>query len=80
MQPPPVVAPGETETSTPDLSCSKRVHREDAGGNLGHAGEDRWSSQLEVVESEDQTDEPVCSEVLTGIASGSAAADGAGLI
>jgi hypothetical protein len=30
MQPPPIVASGETETSTPDLSCNKRVRREDA--------------------------------------------------
>jgi hypothetical protein len=73
------VASGETETSTPDLSCSKRVRREDASGDLGHAGEYRRSSQLEVVEGEDQTDEPVRSEVSTGATSGSAAADGAGL-
>jgi hypothetical protein len=53
---------------------------EDAGGNLGRAGEDCRSSQLEVVEGEDRTDEPVRSEVSTGTASGSAAADGAGLI
>jgi hypothetical protein len=79
-QPPPTVASGETETSTPDLSRSKRVRREDAGGNLGHAGEDRRSSQLEVVEGEDRTDEPVRSEVSMGTASGSAVADGAGLI
>jgi hypothetical protein len=79
-QPPPVVASGETETLTPDLSCNKRMRGEDAGGNLGRAGEDCRSSQLEVVEGEDRTDEPVRSEVLTGTASGSAAADGAGLI
>jgi hypothetical protein len=65
---------------TPDLSCSKRVHREDAGGDLGRAGEDRRSSRLEVIEGEDRTEEPVCSEVSMGTASGSAAADGAGLI
>jgi hypothetical protein len=79
-QPPLAVASGETETSTPDLSCSKRVRREDADGNLGHAGEDRRCSQLEVVKGEDRTDEPVRSEVSTGTASGSAAADGTGLI
>jgi hypothetical protein len=56
------------------------VRREDAGINLGHAGEDCRSSQLEVLEGEDQTEELVRSEVLTGTASGSAAADGAGLI
>jgi hypothetical protein len=79
-QPSPTVASGETETSTPDLSCSKRVRREDAGGDLGRAGEDRQSSRLEVIEGEERTEEPVRSEVSTGTASGSAAADGAGLI
>jgi hypothetical protein len=79
-QPPPVVASGETKTSTPDLSCSKRVRREDAGGDLGRAGEDRWSSRFEIIEGEDRTEEPVRSEVSTGTASGSAAADRAGLI
>jgi hypothetical protein len=74
------VASGETETSTPDLLCSKRVHREDAGGNLGHAGEDHRSSQFEVIEGEDRTDKPVRSKVSTGTTFGSAAADGAGLI
>jgi hypothetical protein len=38
------VASGETETSTPNLSCSKRVRREDAGGDPGCTGEDRHSS------------------------------------
>jgi hypothetical protein len=38
------------------------------------------SSQLEVIEGEDRTDEPVHSEVSTGTVSGSAAADGVGLI
>jgi hypothetical protein len=74
------VASGETETSTPDLSCNKRVHREDAGGNPGRAREDHQSSQLEVIKGEDRTDEPVRSEVSTGTASGPAAADGARLI
>jgi hypothetical protein len=37
------VASGETETSTLNLSCNKRVRREYASGNLGHAGEDRHS-------------------------------------
>jgi hypothetical protein len=74
------VALGETETLTPDLSCSKRVHREDAGGDLSRAGEDRRSSQLGVIEGEDRSDDPVHSEVSTGTASGSVAADGAGLI
>jgi hypothetical protein len=73
------VASGETETSTPDLSCNKRVRREDAGGDLGRAGEDRWSSRLEVVEGEGRTEEFVCPEVSMGIASGLAAAAEAGL-
>jgi hypothetical protein len=74
------MASGETKTSTPDLPSSKRVRREDTGGNLGRAREDRRSSQLEVVDGEDRTKELVRSEVSTGIASGSAIADGAGLI
>jgi hypothetical protein len=72
------VASGETETSTPDLSC-KRVRREDVGGDLGRAGEDRQSSWLEVVEGEGKTEELVRPEVSTGIASGSTAAAEAGL-
>jgi hypothetical protein len=40
----------------------------------------RRSSQLEVVEGKDRTDEPVHSEVSTGTVSGSAAANGVGLI
>jgi hypothetical protein len=55
------------------------MRREDASGDLSHAREDHRSSQLGVVEGEDWTDEPVHSEVSTGTASGSAAADGAGL-
>jgi hypothetical protein len=74
------VASGETETSTPDLSCRKRIRREDAGGDLSHAREDHQSSQLGVIEGEDWTDELVHSEVSTGTASGSAAADKVGLI
>jgi hypothetical protein len=78
-QPPPTVASGETETLTPDLSRSKRVRREDASGDLRRAGEDRRSSRLEVIKGEGRTEEPVCLEVSTGIASGSAAATEAGL-
>jgi hypothetical protein len=79
MQPPSAVASGEIETSTPDLSCNKRVRREDTGSNLGRAGEDRQSSWLEVVEGEGRTEELVRPEVSTGIASGSAAAAEDGL-
>jgi hypothetical protein len=78
-QPPPAVASGETETSTPDFSCNKRVRREDASGDLGHAGEDRQSSRLEVIEGEGRTKELVRPEVSTGIVSGSAAVAEAGL-
>jgi hypothetical protein len=73
MQPPPAVASGETETSTPDLSCNKRVHRKDTGGDLGCVGEDRQSSRLEVIEGEGRAEELVRPEVSMGIASGSAA-------
>jgi hypothetical protein len=79
MRPPLVVASGETETSTPDLWCSKRVRREGTGGDLGCAGEDRQSSRLEVIEGESWTEELVRPEVLTSIVSSSAAAAEAGL-
>jgi hypothetical protein len=79
MQPPPAVASGETETSTPDLSHNKRVHREDASSDLSRAGEDRQSSRLEVIEGEGRAEELVRPEVSTGIASGSAIATEAGL-
>jgi hypothetical protein len=74
MQPPPAVALGETETSTPDLSCNKRVRRKDTNGDLGRAGEDHQSSRLEVIEGEGRTEEPVCPEATTDIVFGSAAA------
>jgi hypothetical protein len=79
MQPPPAVASGETETSIPDLSCSKRVRREDASGDLGCAGEDRHSSRLEVVEGMGRMEELVRSEAPTSIVSSSAVAAEAGL-
>jgi hypothetical protein len=78
-QPSPAVASGESETSTPDLSCNKRVCREDASGDLGHAGEDRQSSRLEAIEGEGRTEELVRSEVSMGITSGSATVAEAGL-
>jgi hypothetical protein len=74
MQPPPAVASGETETSTLDLSCNKRVHREGTGGDLGCAGEDCQSSRLEVIEGEGRTEELFRLELSTGIVSGSAVA------
>jgi hypothetical protein len=45
------------------LSCGKRVHKEDAGGNPGRAGEDRHSPRLEVVEGEGRTEELVRPEL-----------------
>jgi hypothetical protein len=74
LQPPPTVASGETETSTPDLSCSKRVHRDDADGDLGCAREDRPSSRLEVVKGEGRTEELVRPEAPASIISSPAAA------
>jgi hypothetical protein len=73
------VASGETETSNPDLSCNKRVHREDTSGDLGRAREDHQSSRLEVIEGEGRTEELVRPEVSTGVLSGSAAAAEVGL-
>jgi hypothetical protein len=73
------MALGETETSTPDLSCSKRARSEDAGGDLGCAGEDHHSSRLEVVEGEGRTEELVRPEAPASIVSSPAAAAEAGL-
>jgi hypothetical protein len=80
LKPPPVVALGETETSTPDLSCSKRVRREDADGDLGRAREDRHSPRLEVVEGEGRTEEFVRPEAPASAVSSPAAAAEAGLM
>jgi hypothetical protein len=79
MRPPPAAASGETEASTPDLSCSKRVRREDASGDLGCTGEDRRSSWLEAVEGQGRTEELVRPEVPMSIISGLAAMAEAGL-
>jgi hypothetical protein len=49
---------------------------EDAGGDLGRAGEDHQSSWLEVIEGEGRTEEPVRPEASTDIVSGSAAKAG----
>jgi hypothetical protein len=64
---------------TPDLSCSKRARKEDAGGDLGCAGEDRRSSRLDVVEGEGRTEELVRLEAPTSIVFSPAAAAEAGL-
>jgi hypothetical protein len=58
---------------TPDLLCSKRERREDAGGDLGCAGEDRHSSRLEVVKGEGTTEELVRPEAPASIISSPAA-------
>jgi hypothetical protein len=79
LKPPPVVASGETGTSTLDLSCNKRTRREDASGDLGRAEEDHRSPRLEVTESEGRTEELVRSEAPASIISSPAAADEAGL-
>jgi hypothetical protein len=42
-QPPPASASRAAVTSAPDLPCNKRARREDAGGDLGRAEEDRHS-------------------------------------
>jgi hypothetical protein len=73
------VASGETETSNPSLSCSKRVRREDTGDDPGCAREDRHSSRLEVVEGEGRTEELVRPEAPASIVSSPAAASEAGL-
>jgi hypothetical protein len=73
-QPPPTVASGETDTSTPDLPCNKRARREDASNDLGRAKENRRSPQLEVAKSEVRAEEPVRSEALASVVSSLAAA------
>jgi hypothetical protein len=57
LKPPPMVASGEVETPALDLSCSKRVRREDAGGDLGRAKEEHHTPQLEVSEGGGKTEE-----------------------
>jgi hypothetical protein len=74
LKPSPVVASGETGTSTRDLYCNKRARREDAIGNLGRAEEDRCSPRLEVAESEVRMEEPVRPEASASVVSSPAAA------
>jgi hypothetical protein len=74
LNPSPVVASGETGTSTLDLSRSKRVRREDASGDLSCSEEDRRSPRLEIAESEGRTEELVRLEVAASIVSSPAAA------
>jgi hypothetical protein len=78
LKPPPVVVSGETEILTLDLSCNKRVRREDTSGDLDCAGEDRHSPRLEVVEGEDRTEELVRPEAPASIVSSPDAAAEAG--
>jgi hypothetical protein len=63
------MAPGETETSTPDLSSSKRVRRENADGDLSCAGEGHPSPRLGFVEGESVTEEPARLEMPAGVVS-----------
>jgi hypothetical protein len=79
LKPPPTVVSGETETLTLDLSCSKRVRREDASSNLGHVGEERHSPQLEAVEGGGRTEELVHPKAPTSVVTSPAAAAEAGL-
>jgi hypothetical protein len=71
---PPAFASGEAETSTPDLPHSKRVRKEDTGGDLGRVEEDRHSPQLEFVASKAGAEEPVRPEVAVDAISSPAAA------
>jgi hypothetical protein len=73
-QPPPAPASGEAVISAPDLSCNKRARREDAGGDLGHAKEDRHSPRLELVASEAKAEEPAHPKAPANAASSPAAA------
>jgi hypothetical protein len=63
------MASGETGTSTPDLSSSKRVRRENAGGDLSYAGEGHPSPRLGFVEAESVTEEPARLETPAGVVS-----------
>jgi hypothetical protein len=52
LKPLPAIASEETESLAFALSCSKRMRKEDAGGDLGHAEEEDRSSQVEAGEVE----------------------------
>jgi hypothetical protein len=60
-------------TSAPDLPCHKKARREDAGGDLGRAEEDRRSPRLELVASETKAEEPARPEAPANAASSPAA-------
>jgi hypothetical protein len=62
LKPPPVVASEETEPLALDLSCSKRMRREDAGGDLGRAEEECHTPQLEASKGGGRTEELVLQE------------------
>jgi hypothetical protein len=68
-QPPPAMALGETETSTPDLLSRKRMHRGNTEDDLGCAGEGHPSPRLGVVEGESMTEEPAHLETPAGVVS-----------
>jgi hypothetical protein len=79
LKPPPMVASGEVETLALDLSCSKRARREDAGGDLCRAKEERHTSQLEVGEGGGRTEELVRPEAPASVITSLAATTEAGL-
>jgi hypothetical protein len=79
LKPPPMVASGETETLALDLSCSKRARKEDAGGDLGRAEEERHTPQLEATGGGGRTEELVCPEAPANVFTSPAAMAEAGL-
>jgi hypothetical protein len=79
LKPPPTVASGEIEAPALDLSCSKRARREDAGGDLGCAKEERHTTQLEVIQGGGKSEELVCPEAPASVVTSPATAAEAGL-
>jgi hypothetical protein len=71
---------GEAKTPTLDLLCSKRVHREDAGGDLGRAKEERHVLQLEAIKGGARMEELVRLEAPASIITSPAAGAEAGLM
>jgi hypothetical protein len=63
LKPPPAVASEETEPPALDLSCSKRMRKEDASGDLGCVEEECHTPQLEASEGGGRTEELVRQEV-----------------
>jgi hypothetical protein len=81
LKPPPAVASEETEPLALDLSCSKRMRREDADGDLGRADEECHIPQLEASEGGGRTEELIRHEAApASVVASSAAAVEAGLM